>query len=784
MQVNLYIYTESIVADFTPLTCDTTLITCDSTEYTADQTQTGQDMFARTAKKIDLFDDEKISVTSSIQNINAIDKVFTDYSNSFTIPASQNNNEIFKHWYENSIDNGFNQLIRYDGYIEIDTILFRVGKIQLESASIKQNKIENYKITFYGNLLSLTDRFGEDKLQNLETLNDYTIDYDGDNIATLIQASHEEDVLFPLISSQRVWQFGGGGADDISNSATPIVYNELAPAIKLSRVFDAIGSKYGVTFSGNFLTQSRFDESYLWLKNKEVFKQMSAPSRVNFVGTPIESGAGGFVQFDLDNDVYYSIYIENYFYASCNLNLSLTTSCDWVVNFYNNTNYEYNNPATSSLVYSMNGTGSNINILAYADILTSFNVVGFPYYIEIQTSIPVTYSGTFGSSYLTYNTSSNEYDTNNSFIDCAGTTGATLDLTKYVPDIKVADFVSGVLKMFNLTAFSENEIHYTFEQLENWYYQGFIKDFTQHTTTDLEFERIKAYKSINFEFEKSESFMNRAFYDNIGREYANLKYKFNVDGSDYNIKLPFESLLFNKFTGNELQVAYSLDKNFAPYITKPVILYRLDNVAIGDDFYFSNGTTTTAISNYNVFGQDVTYNGERHSLNFGQEISSYYLNSIPNSLFNDYYYSYLSNLYSLKSRMVKVKMRLPYNELLNLKLNDRIVIRDKRYIINQYTTDLTTFEVTMELIQDFRSIMFQNVTGRTIDSSTQTLRFDYVSNTPLTWFALNDPDAMIITIDNFDTYVEIEVKQNYTGIDKIYSLTNKNNDLIVITQNG
>jgi hypothetical protein len=49
---------------------------------------------------------------------------------------------------------------------------------------------------------------------------------------------------------------------------------------------------------------------------------------------------------------------------------------------------------------------------------------------------------------------------------------------------------------------------------------------------------------------------------------------------------------------------------------------------------------------------------------------------------------------------------------------------------------------------------------------------------------LNDPDAMIITIENFDTYVEIEVKENYTGIEKIYSLTNENNDLIVITQNG
>jgi hypothetical protein len=49
-------------------------------------------------------------------------------------------------------------------------------------------------------------------------------------------------------------------------------------------------------------------------------------------------------------------------------------------------------------------------------------------------------------------------------------------------------------------------------------------------------------------------------------------------------------------------------------------------------------------------------------------------------------------------------MRLPFLELTNLKLNDRIVIRDKRYIINQYTTDLLTFESNFELIEDLRQI--------------------------------------------------------------------------------
>jgi len=39
--------------------------------------------------RIELFNDEKISVTSSIANFREISTLFTDYSQTFTIPARQ-----------------------------------------------------------------------------------------------------------------------------------------------------------------------------------------------------------------------------------------------------------------------------------------------------------------------------------------------------------------------------------------------------------------------------------------------------------------------------------------------------------------------------------------------------------------------------------------------------------------------------------------------------------------------------------------------------------------------
>jgi hypothetical protein len=82
--------------------------------------------------KIELFEDEQINVTSSVQNINDISKVFTDFSQSFTVPASTVNNQIFQHFYQTDVDSTIDHNIRRNALIEIDLTTFRRGKIQIE----------------------------------------------------------------------------------------------------------------------------------------------------------------------------------------------------------------------------------------------------------------------------------------------------------------------------------------------------------------------------------------------------------------------------------------------------------------------------------------------------------------------------------------------------------------------------------------------------------------------------------------------------------------------------
>jgi hypothetical protein len=729
-----------------------------------------------TYNRIELFEDEKISVTSSIQNISDISKIFTDYSQSFTIPASANNNEIFKHWYENSLDNAFDQRIRYSGYIEIDTQTFRIGRWQLESATIKNNRVEDYKITFYGELKSLIDKFGDEKLQDVKELNDYTISYSGDLVQDLVTnalSASQTDVLFPLISSKRTWNSADPEAP--TSSSYPIVYNELFPAIKLPLILNAFETRYNVNFNGVFLNDERFTKAYLWLKNNEAetYTMTTAERKIEI---QVTENDGNFYA-DATNNTVTAVGFEDS--GTFTVNVTSATPFDMTLIVYkNNVFFGSVQGVTDSISYTL-GTQTGAGVFSFA-IKKAFSA-----------STP-TFNYTYTANKFIV---SNPIQPTDGLITTFSDSGSLvmnnlMDLSFIAPDMKVSDFFSGMLKMFNLTCYSEDGVNFTIEQLENWYFLGKIKDFSGYTTTDFEYNRVKPYKKIDFKYQKNESVLNRTFYDRNAREYGDLNYAFFNDGGDYTIQLPFENLLFNNWnntitTTSLPQVGYAFKPDLKPFKPKGVILYFTGGQTFDVDWYFSDGINTPISFNYaNVFGADVNVNrNQTNTLNWGVEVSTVYFENVYRTLFSNYYLDYLNNLYSLKSRLVKVKMRLPYLELLNLKLNDRIVIRDKRYIINQFTTDLTTFESDFELIQDFRSINYNNSTIRTTDNSVQILRFNTTSPIPLTWTIQSDPDSLITSVTNGSTYVDVVVKANI-GPERIASIVSNLDDRIIIVQDA
>jgi len=626
-------------------------------------------------KRLELFNDEKIEINSSVQNIQDIAKVFTDFSQSFTVPASTINNQIFQHFYQSDVNATIDHQIRREAKIEIDLTTFRTGKIQIEKSNLKNGSVESYTLTFYGDIVTLSDLIGDEKMNTLD-LSAYSHLYTGSEVQSRITDNGNLDVRYPLVSSLRVWENSGGGVNDITQTAHAIAYTELFPAIKISRLFQAIETKYGIDFQGLFLTDKRFTECFMHLKNKAEFKFRTAFQRVDLVSTYPSNN-----YFDLIEDSLHIEYDQSIIHRAY---ASVAYVSDPTINYYIDV---YENGIYLTTITSM-GVGTHL-IAEYLDSpgldkKITLNVSSdFPMTIRVNMqydNVPQQQAFATG--------------TNQSLI-------GTVDLSATMPDMKIADFITGILKKFNLTCYGLSPYIFQIEPLEDWYKKGRILNITPYTDIDsVDIERIKIFKEIGFAHEVSQSFMNTEFYDKFGRYYGDLQQSYNYEAGEYQVKVPFENLLFQKFTGTNLQVGYYLDKTYAPYIPKPTLMYLEELKTCS--FKFDNGSTVPTITTYRPFGQDLTYNSFKWSLNFGADISTLYNVVNPNSLYSIYYSGYLNNLYARKNRMYTYKTKLPISILTSLRLNDRLIIRDKRYIINEMKSELTSGEVTFVLILDFR----------------------------------------------------------------------------------
>jgi hypothetical protein len=678
-----------------------------------------KDSYTDEFHRVELFTDEKISLTSSIQNVNDISKVFSDFSRTFSVPASVKNNQIFHHWYDPSNTVSFTTKIKIEAFIEIDTILFRNGKIQLEGCNLMDERPQSYSLTFIGSLGSLKDKFNGLYLKDL-TLNtaydnfNYTPNNVIQKVTSLTPTSPATpDILFPLISSSRLWNYNQGGNDDITQNNHPIRYNELFPALRLRAVFDMIQTEFGITLNGNFInSDDRFLGAFLYMKNADDFTLIKNAQKLNFT-TKASTNETGF-NMDLTTDklsigaIPSTIVVSGttYFFNTryCQVGIAtVNAGVEYVLAIYKNgMPFQQRAPVISTA-----GGTSSFNALSFDTYTASTDYYEF----YVFTAAPLTFT-CFASGL----NNKADYISSGGFLiqkfnSFSGTSQSTatyyLPIKSYFPNIKIEDFFAGVLKMFNLTCYSEDGINYTIDTIDNYYSSVIDIDITNYVLQDnRDLSRVQNYKKINFKYQPSDSLINVAFKSVNGIDYGNLYYSDNSDGAEYNIELPFEDLNFSNLNGL-LQVGYCLKTDYQKYIPKPIILYDYNPSALtnsGSTFHMSNALTGngTAYTNYRAFGQETLISGVTHSLNFPEQQSTLTNQVVENGLYKNYYQNYFANIFNYKARLYKCKAILPTSILTTLKLNNNVIIRDEKFLINNMVTDLTTGEVQFELLTDIR----------------------------------------------------------------------------------
>tara|TARA_R110002020_G_scaffold283158_1_gene498900 strand:+ start:22253 stop:24577 length:2325 start_codon:yes stop_codon:yes gene_type:complete len=649
-------------------------------------------------KKVDLFKDEKIQVTSSIQNVQDISKTFTDFSQAFTVPCSSTNNDIFSFFYNNDVDGTFVAKERADARIEINHIPFRRGKVQLEGSEIKDNQAYAYKITFYGEVVTLKDLFGVKKLGDLDY--DVTFAYTGTNVNDTFSNTGDLDIRFPLISSDRVWQYGDGTANDISIDGGKISFTELYPAVKDKVIIDAIETEFGVDFNSLFFDSNYFKKSFTLWKNSVTPNIYTEAVQLTFnnAGTTLVNNILSY-QYQSSVPSGTNIQFPHHFIE---IDIATSPALQYFIDVYKNGVFDH--------TITGSATGSGTNNLGYN---VTDNVVGlndqYTFFVRVNGGSSTTVTGNIKHSFMYWTSTTNSWTGawttvfNNTAAFNSTSVTTNMDLQTSAPDMLIADWFSGILKQFNLTCYPlDSTTNYKVEPLEQWYNFGGIVDITPYTDTkSIKVDRIKLYKKISFEYQKSKAFLNEDFLSANRVGFGDLSLDFPYDGKDFKVKLPFENMQFTKFSSTNLQVSYALDKAVGgkSYVPKPVKLFMDDAKTVSFRFY--NGTDIHEVTSYHPFGQDLFDNMQDYSQNFGLQYSALKDKEIANSLYATFYQAYLVNLFSNKTRKVTVKCNIPLTVLTTISLDDAIIIRDKKYRIESMKTDLTTGDVDFVLISDF-----------------------------------------------------------------------------------
>jgi hypothetical protein len=737
------------------------------------------DFDGQAVNRIELFNDEKISVVSSIQNFNNLGSLFTDYSQTFTVPASKHNNTIFKHWYESAVgltsdedpldvNFAFDHRIKYYGYIEIDSIPFRDGKFLMQKANKKNNFIESYTINFVGNLVQLKDKFKEDKLNVINGYESLNFEY---NFTNVIEGAYP-NIKFPLIASTRRFEFETGTSSDVTTTAGAIPYTELFPAIRVSKIFDFIESTYGLNFVGDFLNYALFKELFLFCKNSEEFNFYSEPQSPNFTSTTPAS----FPEFNLALD-------------QCTVSFGLDPLSNrlesWIKVYPTDPtiNYTVQIFDNGELYATYEDLEGDSDLGYYSKYREQENTINGQYITrrftyKISSQLPMTYDAfinlkrNFGSGFTFFYRTANSY---------GNVTSGNLQIRKYIPDLTVEAFVTSIVKALNLVVIPINENTFEFQPLEAFYQEGRVVDLTEYIQAeDIEINRPNLFRQISFKYEKSENVLNTNFRNREDRDYGDLIFD-NPNSAyttNYEVKLPFENIMWERYTGYDFITATCWNINLQPYVPKPILMYYNGIQELSDgNIYYTDGTTPSLYLDYPRFtnelgagGSDLSY---LQTLNWGEEISTWFLGAAPRGLFQRYYANSIFNIYNQRTRVIKAKAQLDTYWLTSLKLNDRIVVSNKRYLINTMTTDLTTGEVDFELINDFRDIQgavarfFSNIQGLEIDNTAQNIevqlyRIDYdYFNVVASGGFLSYP---LTSNNDTDIILKLTISANTTGV--------------------
>jgi hypothetical protein len=698
-------------------------------------------------QQVELHDNESVVLKQSIKDVQDLDKVFTDYTRTFNVPASTVNNKIFKHFYNFNIK-GFDARSKKPSTLELNYTPFKIGNIKLEGVQMQDNKPVNYRITFFGNMSSLKDAFKDDDLSSLGTLTNVAFSYTPAEVSTLLQQGKDifigtevvsSGLIAPLIThTDRLYYDSSQDAAGSFNLAVGaeskgLVYDQLKPAISIYALIRAIESKYNIQFSDDFINNSndKLTKLYIWLHRKKgsIFADDYITTKPVRNWTNIVDGING-------GEFRYHGFINQRVDSGINRFIQISVSTASTVE------YEVIVKDVNEVVHTSEHIGSSTPI-SFNDNYELFSQA-FGTSNQLMVFIKTSDTAIFDVDFTVKDVASNRIGVSSASTRVTTENIYWFNLLSEMPEIKVMDFLTGIFKMFNLTAFYDGDVIKVLP-LDSFYASSTNTfDITKYLDKGTsEVNSVLPYSLINFKYQEPKTLLAHNHKFTFNNTWGALAYENSgiSEGSTYTVQLPFENLKFERIKNSgqvdtSVQWGYSVDSKSEPYIGKPFIFYA-NNIQNGNPISFLEiaGGSVTSIPQYYVPSNSVNVQQDSDTMNFGSEKSEWTATNFDKSLYKTHYDTYIKGAFSESRRLSKFKAYVPISVISKLGLEDKIIVFDNLYKINTLTTNFQNGLSSFELINE--TLDFTASATDVFDENAQTADSTIVN-----------ADTTLITADN------------------------------------
>tara|TARA_R110002074_G_scaffold157357_1_gene314261 strand:+ start:3252 stop:6110 length:2859 start_codon:yes stop_codon:yes gene_type:complete len=178
----------------------------------------------------DLNDKAALVIKDTIKKAKDVGKVFTAHTNPFDMPASKNNNLIFKRFSSNKVYEGFDPRRKYSAKIKLNGVDYKKGYIKLNKVKMENNSPVAYSTQFFGELASVKDILSTNKLKDLLGLSKYSFDYTDETVHLGLESGFDV-VVADSTGVHQVTELTINGSIPVGDTAGNLVLNGITHVI-------------------------------------------------------------------------------------------------------------------------------------------------------------------------------------------------------------------------------------------------------------------------------------------------------------------------------------------------------------------------------------------------------------------------------------------------------------------------------------------------------------------------------------------------------------------------